>query len=314
MNCLFAWAIAVQAGRIFSFCAKRVTHGSGWIILLIALSPETHRWVRIQNVSPLMGWLLGFAAIQLLAPHRPMKDLKSALAVCVAGMAKYIGIGFVPLYLAMRRWRALLFLTIISIAFLAICIGISGWGVYHEFIHVIAPTLSRSNILTGNSSLPGFVLRMLHQETMTPHARLMLTITQMLVFLVLMILLFIRRADFWREPAHIFAAISALTLWMMIFAPISWDHYTAYIAPFYGWMIWEATRGRIRLGVAASVIVLEYVPTAIFTQKLPEPIASHMLWGLCIMLGLAVWRLMNPLREISGETATDTSKPANQAV
>lgn len=315
MNCLLVWGIAVQAGKIYRFCTGRLTHAPGWIILLISFSPEADRWVRVQNVSPLIGWLIGFATIQLLDAHCPMRDLKSALAAWLAGIAKYIGILFVPIYLAMRRWQALAWLIGISAVSLAIGIAISGWGVYHEFIHVIAPTLSRSNALTGNQSLPGFMLRVVHQDILPAHVRLMLSIAQAVVFVILMILLFRRPATFWRRPIHLFAAASALTLWMMIFSPTSWEHYTAYAAPFYGWLIWEATRGPVRRIIAILVIAAEYVPTPIIPlfAHLPEPIASHMLWGLCVMLLLAIWRLMNPVQEQTDEAIKDSSRLAKQA-
>lgn len=297
---LFAWGICLQAGRIFELCLGRVSRISGLIILLIGTSPLAHRWVRVQNMSAMMGWLIGSAVIGLLQNQ----TARSSITTWLAGLSKYAGGALIPLYIAMRRWRALIFLIALSAVSFCVSVAIMGWPVFSEFLHVIVPTLSRSNSLTGNQSLQGFLLRVLHVQTLPRGVALGVTIAQLAVLVGLLALLLPRRPAFWKYPPHVFAAGCALVLWMLIFSPMCWDHYIAYVAAFFGWVAWEARQSRGRAAISLAVCVMVYLPTPILDAyfKLPEPLASHLLWGACLMFLLAVWRLADRSEAARKET------------
>src|SRR5205814_7555025 len=111
----------------------------------------------------------------------------------------------------------------------------------------------------------------------------------LLAVIVAMILLKPRR--FWLEPPHVFAAALALVAWLIIFSPIFWEHYHAYLAPFWGWLFYEATRSRMKMILAILAIGLAYLPSTVLLHQLhrpqlPEPLASHLLWSAVIMLAL----------------------------
>jgi hypothetical protein len=127
-----------------------------------------------------------------------------------------------------------------------------------------------------------------------------IVMAQALTLLLVLALIFSRwrsGARVWQEhPPLVFAAASALVCWMLVFSPIFWEHYHPYVAPFWGWVAFEATRSRARLVVAVLIGLLSYAPTSIILnqlhlRQLPEPLSSHLLWSTVLMMGLAVVRL-----------------------
>lgn len=310
---LCAWGVSVQAGWIYRICMNRSTHGAGIVTLLIAVSPAAHRWVRVMNISPLLGVLIGVAVIGMVR-NRPVHG---ALATWLAGLAKYATGVFVPLYVALRQWRALAWLVGVSVASLLISIAVMGRGVFDEYLHVIAPTLKNPNTLVGNQALQGCIARIIHGTHATQQLEefqrslggrpliprpvlIVLTVAQLATLATILWLMFRRwklGPRFWHERAPmIFAAASALICWLLIFSPMYWEHYTAYLAPLWGWLAWEATRSRARMVLAIAVAVLCYVPWPIVINDLPEPLGSHILWATMIMLGVAIDRMWRETR------------------
>jgi hypothetical protein len=308
---LCAWGVAVHAGMIYRACAHRPTRLSGILVLLIATSPAAHRWVRVMNISPLLGVLIGSAALGLLR-NRPVR---TALAVWLGGVAKYATGALVPLAVAMRRWSMLIWLVGISLASLLASVAIMGWDPFDEYLRVIAPTLKNTNTLVANQALQGFVARIAHGAHNTQQletlertlgaggsvvptgAMRIIVIVQVLTLLLIVGLIFSRwrRPSGWRQhPAHVFAGAVALLSWMLIFSPMYWEHYTAYLAPLLGWVTWEAKQSRLRLALALLVGALLWAPWSVVSKHMPEPINSHILWATVLMLILAIDRLARP--------------------
>jgi hypothetical protein len=166
------------------------------------------------------------------------------------------------------------------------------------FFHQIVPTLGLSTPLLGNQSLQGFLLRIGHRELLPASVLMELHVAQLAVLVVLLWLIFRQPREFWNYPMHVFAACCALVAWLLIFAPIFWDHYHAYLYPFWGWLAWEATRSSARFWLVVCIMAASYAPTPLLqTFRLPEPVASHLLFAALAMLGLAIARLAVPLRE-----------------
>ena len=305
---LCAWGIAVQAGWIYTICRGRPTRFAGILTLLIATSLQAHRWVRVQNMSPLMGLLIGAAVLAMLS-HRPARG---ALAMWLGGLAKYATGVLVPLYVVMRQWRALLWLVAFSAASVVIAVAVMGWGPFDEYLTKIAPTLKNTNTLVANQALQGYVARTLHGAERTqaieradelfgaegpiPRSVLgLITAVQVLVLLMILGLISSRwrfGAVTWEaHPSLVFAAAAALLCWLLIFSPMYWEHYTAYLAPLWGWVAWEGTRSRGRLVLVLVISALMYVPLPVVFKRLSDPWAANMLWGTCLLLLLAVARL-----------------------
>lgn len=287
---LAAWGISLQAGRIYSICDARTTRTVGVLILLVALSPQAHRWVRSQNFSAMTGLLIGWAVIELFRRD----SARGGIAICLGAIAKYAPAALVPLYVAMRRWRALAWCCAMGIAIAAATWLFMGSGPFEDYARTVAPTLGRTFPQMGNQALEAFILRAAGWQTTPPGVSNALLAVKGVALLVVLAAVLARPAVFWRSPANVCAAAAALLLWMLIFSPIFWDHYQAYVAPLWGWMIWEARRSTARAVLATLGIALVYVPSSLITpfrESAREPFASHLLYGSILMFVLALWRL-----------------------
>jgi hypothetical protein len=104
----------------------------------------------------------------------------------------------------------------------------------------------------------------------------------------------------WREPANVCAAVAALVAWLLAFSPCAWEHWPIWLAPVWGWMVWEAHQSAPRAVAAIVGLGLMYVPLSIFTNpgffrspmRLPEPWNSSQLAGVLLTMGLGAARLM----------------------
>jgi hypothetical protein len=89
------------------------------------------------------------------------------------------------------------------------------------------------------------------------------------------------------------AAAAALLVWLLLFSPICWEHYFTYLCPFWGWLLWEAGISARRRVAAWLAIGLSWLPWAVLPNLiLPEPLTSHMLMSLLLILALAIRRLV----------------------
>jgi hypothetical protein len=122
-------------------------------------------------------------------------------------------------------------------------------------------------------------------------------IAQSVSILAILGLIFLKPKPFWSDPGHVFAAALALVAWLLIFSPIFWEHYQAYLAPFWGWVVYEATRSRARAVVGTLAILLAVAPWALLMRHLhiprpPEFLAVTLLWSAVLMLALGVTALV----------------------
>lgn len=286
--CMFG--ICIQAGRIFILCRGTQSKATGYIVLLMAVSPETYRWIHVQNISVMIGWLLGVATLDLLAVQS--KSSRGAAAIWFTTIAKYAGLALVPLYVVRRKWIALTRAFLLGIATLGISIIVMGTAVFHEFVHVIAPTLGRCTTLISNQSIEAFVLHAMRLAEPTHAVTIGLRIAEITSLAAILALIFLRPKSHWLYPPNLFAAAMALILWMLLFSPIYWEHYTAYEAPLWGWLIWEATQGSVRRWIGILMLPLVTIPTPLLEQwHVSEFLIPHYFWASLLMFCIAIWRL-----------------------
>ncbi len=303
---LAAWGIGLQAAKIFTMSLGREARSAGLIVLLVCVSPQAHRWVRVGNMSVLLGWLIGYATLELVRRDGP----RGAAAVVVGGVAKYAILVLGPLYLVMRRWRTIAW----GVVFGGVLVGASFVlmprgpdGPYAVFFREIAPTLARTGSIGENQALYPALMRMLGVER-PPLPRavdIAFRVAQFASLAVIIGLMVIKRRDYWDAPAHVFAAALTLVSWLLVFSPICWEHYHAYLAPFWGWVIYEGTKSRPRMVVALLAIGLPYLPTSLLLHqvaggryRLPEPLFSHLLCAAILMMGMGIYALL----PITGKT------------
>jgi hypothetical protein len=279
-----AWGIGRQAGSILEICLGHPTRGSGLMILLVCCSMQAIRWVSVGNMSVLIGWLIGYSVIELVRRD----GARGAIAMALGTIAKYAMLVLGPLQIAMRRWRTIAWETAITLAIVAISYVMMGRTPFDTFAHEIAPTLGRTSTVPENSGIYIFLMRIRHidDDALLPHSWLMgFRAAEMVSLLVILALVLLHPRRFWELPHRVFAGAVALMAWLLLFSPIFWEHYHAYLAPFWGWLGYEATRTRTRAIVAGSVIVLGLFP------RVPFPLLNHLMWSTLIMLAFAIVRL-----------------------
>lgn len=315
--CVAAWGISLQAARIYEICeADNATagpiraqngpnsetqsswwrrHAAGILILLICFSPQAHRWVRVGNMSPIVGWLIGIATLALVR----RTDGVGAVALFFGAVAKYALLVLAPLYLAMRRWRAIVYCLVLAAGlFIASLIAMRSLEPYRTFINQIVPTLSRTRLLGENQALYPTILRMTGRETMPAELAMVLRCIEFACVALILVIIFAAPQRYWRRPANVFCAALALIAWLLVFSPITWEHYFAYLAPFWGWMVYQAGRSKLRAIVTIAAIALSYVPiTLIHGIRLPEPLFSHLFWSMLLTLVLALWVMLQDAPE-----------------
>jgi hypothetical protein len=296
---LAAWGIGLQAAKILTLSLGRETRWAGLIVLLVCVSPQAHRWVRVGNMSVLLGWLIGYATLELVRRD----GWRGAAAVVVGGVAKYAILVLGPLHLVMRRWRTIAWGVAIAAILLSASLVIMPRGPdgpYNVFFRDLAPTLGRTGSVTENQALYPALMRMLDVQR-PPLPRPLdigFRLAQFGSLLLILAVIAMKRRNYWNEPAHVFAAALALVSWLLIFSPICWEHYHAYLAPFWGWLIYEGTKSRARMILALLAIGLSYLPTSLLLHqvaggryRLPEPLFSHLLCAAILMMGISIYSL-----------------------
>jgi hypothetical protein len=292
---LATWGIGRQAGRIYEMSSGRDRNASrvpGILMLAICLSPLAHRWVSVANMSVLVGWLIGFVALELVRRD----GAPGAAAMVVGTFAKYAVLVLAPLHLAMRRWRTIAWCFVLGFALLGLSLLVMKLEPYRVFARDIAPILGRSSAIAENQALYALLLRIqgIDRETAMPATvETGFRALQIVTIIGIVALILLKRQPFWREPSHVFAAALALVCWLLVFSPIFWEHYHAYLAPFWGWLAYQATRSRSRAVLAVGAMALAFAPWSLVVKhlrlpRLPELVSVNLLWSAVIMLALAL--------------------------
>jgi hypothetical protein len=289
-----AWGIGLQAGKTLALSMKRDTRWVGFVVLLVCCSLQAYRWVGVGNLSALMGWMTGVVVLQLVAGE----SVRGAAILTVGTALKYAQLILLPLHVAMRRWRTIGWTAALGAAMLILSLVIMGTQPYRTFANDIAPTLKRTSI-PANQALYRFLLVSLgetREDAMPRGGEIAFRTIQFGLLAAMLFFIFKRPSSHWQEPRNVFAAALALTAWLIIFSPIFWEHYHAYLAPFWGWLIYQAMQSRLKMLVVVAAIALAYVPSALVLQKLhlpelPEPLFSHLLWSALLMYAMAMYEL-----------------------
>jgi Glycosyltransferase family 87 len=290
------WGVAYYAGRFYRLLSGRPSRGEGVLALLIVLSPMVARAIRVQNTLPVIALMLAWAVMEV---HRHDRA-HAAMAILLGALLKYATLVLLPIFVLMHRWRTLGWLVGLGLTMGAGSLAIMGTGPFATFLHDIAPTLNRPGTSVGNLSLAGLFMQWHGSGEALPRSITRpLVVTQLVAFGTLLTLMYKRRQAFWRTPSYVCAAAVGLLTWMLIFSPITWEHYPIVLCPFWGWLMWEAQPSMVRRLVVIAAMGLMNVPQVMFDiedflqadLRLPEPWQASQLWGMMLTLGLATWRL-----------------------
>jgi len=225
---------------------------------------------------------------------------RAAVAMMLGTLAKYALLVLVPLQFALRRGRKIAWEAALGVGLLIVSLLVMGTEPYRIFMKEIVPTLGRTSAIGENSALYAFFLRVqrIDSEFGMPRAmEIGFRLLQIASIILILSLVLLRRRAFWERADRVFAAAAALFAWLLIFSPIFWEHYHAYLAPFWGWLAFEATRSRVRAVLAALVLAMAYLPSSLLVQqlhlhRLPEPLFSHLLWSTVLLMFMAIDRLL----------------------
>jgi hypothetical protein len=280
--------IAVLAGRTFELSASVPSRLSGIATLVVAISPLAYRTIRVGNVSGAVGAAIALAVMDLMRRD----SARAGIATWLGGVLKLgATVGLVPLMLVLRRWKALGWLVGLTIVTVLATLAIAGRAPFREYM-TVAPEVAKSTPRPSNQALHAFLIRATGMLPLPRSLLIAMRVAQALVLVAILALMFRRRRADWQHPPIVFAAAVALVAWTVIFAPLFWEHYLIYFAPFWGWLIWEGTRSRFRATLVLIAIAMMWMPfPALVRFRAPEPIASYLLWPVCIMLGIAMDRL-----------------------
>ncbi|HEV2296091.1 MAG TPA: glycosyltransferase family 87 protein [Tepidisphaeraceae bacterium] len=282
---LCGWVVALQAGWMYAMLAGRPTRVAGVIVLVMAFSPTIFRAVRAGQVSPLVGLCIGATALALSG----RADVRGAAVMSLGALIKYATLALLPLAVLLGRWRMVAAAAALGIGVTLLTLAVTGPAPFAEYFTEIAPRLNRSHPWDGNQSLQAFLLRSTSQQPLSQTVMLTVRVAQYATLCGLLALLVSRRLLLRDSLPHQFAAAAALVAWMLIFSPIAWYHYYPYLFPFWGWLAWEAQRGRVRTAAVVLIVLLAIWPWCASPRlNLPEPFNSHLLWSTVLLLGLAV--------------------------
>lgn len=290
LSCM--WIVARQAERIAELCFGGTSNLTRLIAPLLVITPLSYHVIRVSNISPIIAALIGWGVIELVR-NRPL----AGLPIAIGTLLKYATAPLGVVALCLGRWKAVLMSIVIATAITAATFAIAGREVFHEFATVIAPSLKYCPAGEENLSLEAFLARVTNPSLpaavakVSPQVKIVLRVAQLIIAAIMVWLTVRSRAKIASSAVLIAAACAAWIAWLILFSPIFWDHYLPYIYPFIGWAIWEARRDRVRLIVVIAIIAMTMFPTPFSVFKFPEPVNSHQMFALMLMLGLAIARL-----------------------
>lgn len=291
MLALAQWGTALVAAALARELLGRRPAIEGLLVLSIALSPRSYAAIVIGNVSSFVGLSLGlFAWWEVRGRSRP-----AALAAINGMFLKYASLALLPALIVARRWRLLRNMLLALSAATLLSVVVVGFEPWRQWLVEIAPRLGRAYVRPANHSLWSVVAQLRGTEVITPGFRIAMLSSALAVLAAYCGLLVRRRPEELRSSALFLASSAGLLAWLLIWSPISWNGYQVYLMPFWGWVIWEATRSRVG-AAAAAIIALSNLPilsvwSRLFGQLPPVLAATPGLWSAAATLMLAMARL-----------------------
>ena len=222
----------------------------------------------------------------------------SGIGIAFGFITKYAAIALFPLVLVMRKWTVMLHAVVFLLVISAVTIIISKPGPFKVYSKTIVPTLGRSHDLPSNQSIVGFACRLKfgdigHPVDLPKSIRMNILALQAAMLFLMLWLLLKRPFIYWDRPEHVLAAAAVLISFLLIFSPVFWDHYAAYLCVIWPWLIYEGLHNKIRAAAGFIAMALSYYPATSW-HDMPEPYNSHILLATIIIFALAMWKLMVP--------------------
>lgn len=282
----------------------------GVAVLIVEFTNPMRDVLIVCNVGTLILFLT-VAGIWLHKKYPSFGALFFALAVFI----KLTPIVVVPLMLIRREWKWLAAFALWSMLLLGISVWQLGWRNHLEFATRVLPAMSGGILISDNRSLSTGLYalwegRFLSVEEIREGAYLSPPKVPATLFRVAAIAsLGALLLSFWRHrrphaPVHL--EILILTLWSIIFAPVSYRHYYVLaLAPaLFAWLhpltMGAASPGKLALLSAATFMMFSILPNYAFTvaPSFPAQLALFLVMPTGVIL--CIWYLMTLLKWQSG--------------
>jgi len=291
--CLACWWLSVRMGHITTLLWPHARGLALVLPLVFALSPIPYFTVRIGNTSPLVAVCLVEAVLALLRPN----SLRALLPLLVAGLLKYAAVILLPMLIIMRHFRLLLATGVATLCICTITLWIGGITPYKHFFYDLLPTFGRSIDGIYNLSLQAVVSR-LCPPPYPPRLWQWLLPALECLSLGGVLLALRRRPPATSVPHYAVGAALLLFSWLLIFGPITWEHYLLYFVPFWGAVLGVYRRSKLLAAAAGLAILLQLLPFYYATGTTPLRWAANTAWVGMLLMGL-----------LGAELATCRSRP-----
>lgn len=280
---------------------------AGGVAVLIA--EFTHPMRDVLMVSN-VGTLILFLTVAGIWLHERYPSF-GALCFALAVLIKLTPVVVVPLMIIRREWRWLAAFSLWSLLLLGVSVWQLGWQNHLEFVTRVMPAMSDGILLSSNRSLSTFLYalwegRFLSLEEVRAGARLSVPWLPAALFKIAaaaslgaLLLLFWRRRRP-GTPPHL--EILILTLWSVIFAPVSYRHYYVLaLAPaLFAWLHPStreaATARQLALLSAATFMVFSILPNYAFTAATSFPVQLALFLVMPAGVTIYIWYLLTLLK------------------
>jgi hypothetical protein len=298
-----AWRVALFAGQSYELAIGKKSRVAGWLALAVAASPLTLDALRWMNVSPLIAMAMGYSIFGLLG-----RSERGAVALALGAMIKYSTGAMLPMYVAMRQWRAIAIMAITGVVILAASLAVMGPLPFRIFLHEIVPTLSRPHVIQYNRSVSALAMRLQHgiqDEELLPLTGIwpaVIRLLQWAAFLAIAAIIFTRKSVVWRQAEMVLGASAALVCWFMAFSPILWDHYLFYLVPLWGWLVWEARGSSAKTALVVAILTIQIASGFVLDSEIATRL--HLLGPYCVfpLLTVLATGMLGLARVAQGET------------
>ncbi|MFM9903220.1 MAG: glycosyltransferase family 87 protein [Pyrinomonadaceae bacterium] len=302
---LFACLAVIFTVRLFYEDYLTVGLTSAVIIFVLEFTHPMRDLLFVGNIGSLII-LLTVAGIYLHKKYPSIGALLFALAVII----KLTPIAIVPLMIIRRQWKWLIAFCCWSVLLWGISIWFLGWQNHYEFVTRVIPAMSdgvahRDNrsFSTGLSAIYSGKFMTIEEaragENISP-PRPPIILFKILTILSFGGLLFL----FWfynRTDSQINVEILILTLWSIIFSPVSFRHYYILsLAPFiYAWLhpfTKKASVFHLTWLSVATLMIFSILPNYGYTITESFPVHLALFFVMPLGVVLCIWYLMNLLK------------------
>ena len=292
VSAVCAWIVGLWAAWVYRRLGGELAWMPGVLCGAVCGSVVLLQAMRAMNLSMVLGAALGWMVWSVLAD----RWAHAAGAGAVGGLAKGSSAPLLLVVAALGRFREWAGVAVLAAVVVGLSTAMMGWQPMATYFREVAPTLRHGSTLSHNQSLHAFVLRGPVPDAVAPWVQ-PLGLVMLLGWCGGVAML---RRRLRRDAAGLAAALLGAMLIWIVTSPLAWVHYQVMVMPLWGYLAWEAGRGRWRAGAVVLIGLGTWFPWNVVLPKLrgtpgvslAEPWGSLTLWANCLTIGLCAARLV----------------------